>query len=86
MLLFLLFKGRVLACRSPRSLMRLIYENKCEMITALSKRQLFSPVYLRAALCFYRKALNLAAVFLALPPVFLRAATGSQPAREWVHG
>lgn len=56
--------------------MRLILENKCEMITALPKRQLFSPVYLKAAPCFYRKALNPAAGFLSLPPIFLRAATG----------
>lgn len=70
---------------SPRSLVRVICCNKRGSV-GLSKRQRFSVVYLKAALCLYRKALNLAAAFLSLPPVFLRAGTGSCPVQEPVHG
>lgn len=33
-------------------------------------------------LCFYREALTLAAVFLSLPPIFLRVETGNHPVLE----
>lgn len=39
-----------------------------------------------SALCFFRKALILTAVFLSLPLIFPRAATGSHPVWEPVWG